>query len=103
MLSFAQHKGREGKGRGGSTWWVLVAGKETKECLSTWPRAAAAAAPSVVWERECSEREQEEEEEGRGMQRRRRVVWEREPVRFNYSIVLKIFGKNRRGSNFVCI
>jgi len=38
VLSFAQH---EGKKRGGSTWWVLVAGEETKESLSTWLRAAA--------------------------------------------------------------
>jgi hypothetical protein len=42
VLSFAQHKGREGKRRGGSTWWVLIAGEETKESLSTWPREAAA-------------------------------------------------------------
>jgi hypothetical protein len=39
VLSFAQH---EGKRRGGNTWWVLVAGEETKESLSTWLRAAAA-------------------------------------------------------------
>uniref|UniRef100_A0A804QTI5 Uncharacterized protein n=1 Tax=Zea mays TaxID=4577 RepID=A0A804QTI5_MAIZE len=36
---FAQH---EGKRRRGSTW-VLVAGEETNESLSTWLRAAAAA------------------------------------------------------------
>jgi hypothetical protein len=35
-------KGREGKRRGGSTWWVLVAGEETNESLRTWLRAAAA-------------------------------------------------------------
>jgi len=40
VLSFAQHKGREEKG-----WEYLVglvAGEETKESLSTWPRAEAA-------------------------------------------------------------
>jgi hypothetical protein len=45
VLSFAQ---LEGKRRGGSTWWVLVAGeetgKETGESLSTWLRAAATTA-----------------------------------------------------------
>jgi hypothetical protein len=28
-------KGREGKIRGGSTWWVLVVGEETNKSLST--------------------------------------------------------------------
>jgi hypothetical protein len=40
-------KGREGKIRVGSTWWVLVAGEETNESLSTWLRAAAAAQHST--------------------------------------------------------
>ena len=61
----ASHSIREGKRRGGSTWWVLVAGEETKESLSTWPRAAAAQQSS---ERVGRQRERENEE-GRGMQR----------------------------------
>jgi hypothetical protein len=37
VLNFAQHegKGREGKIRGGSTWWVLVADEETNKSLNT--------------------------------------------------------------------
>jgi hypothetical protein len=65
VLSFAQHKGREEKRRGGSTWWVLVDGEETRESLSTWPRAAAAQQSSESESRE-REREREEAEEGRG-------------------------------------
>jgi hypothetical protein len=39
---------------------VLVAGEETKESLRTWPRAAAAAGPTVVWRRERERRRREE-------------------------------------------
>jgi hypothetical protein len=49
VLSFAQH---EGKRRGGNTRWVLVAGEETKESLSTWLRAAVAANQSSESERQ---------------------------------------------------
>jgi hypothetical protein len=41
VLGFAQ---QEDKRRDGNTWWVLVAGEETDEGLSTWRRTAAAAA-----------------------------------------------------------
>jgi hypothetical protein len=40
VLGFVQ---REGKRRGGDTWWELVAGEEADEGLSTCRRAAAAA------------------------------------------------------------
>ena len=48
MLRFAQQvgKGREGKGRGGHTWWVLVTGEGPDEYLGSWCRAAAAVAQS---------------------------------------------------------
>ena len=36
---FAQ---REGRRRGGNTWWVLVTGEETDAGLGTWRRAVAA-------------------------------------------------------------
>jgi len=39
VLRFAQQKGKRGNG---NTWWVLLAGEETNESLSTWLRAAAA-------------------------------------------------------------
>jgi hypothetical protein len=45
-------KGREGRRRSGSNWWVLVAGEETNKNLSAWLRAAAVHGPPVVGERE---------------------------------------------------
>jgi hypothetical protein len=65
VLSFAQHKGRDG-----STWWVLIAGEESKESLSTWPRAAAAQQSSGR-ERVARERETEggRKEEGSGQRK----------------------------------
>jgi hypothetical protein len=57
VLSFAQ---LEGKRRGGSTWWVLVAGEETGEetgeSLSTWLRAAAAATTTAAHQSSESKR-----------------------------------------------
>jgi hypothetical protein len=41
VLSFAQHE-EKGRERGGSTWWVLVAGEETNVNLRNWLRVAAA-------------------------------------------------------------
>jgi hypothetical protein len=49
VLLFARH---EGKRRDGCTWWVIVAGEETGESLSTWLRAAAAAVTHQSSERE---------------------------------------------------
>jgi hypothetical protein len=54
VLTFAQH---EGKRRGGSTWWVLVAGEETNKSLRTWLRAAAAVHQSSESERGARERQ----------------------------------------------
>lgn len=54
MLGFAQH---EGKGRGESTWWVLVDGEETNESLNTWVKAAAPAAAHQSSESERGPRE----------------------------------------------
>jgi len=67
VLRFAKQKGREGKRRGGHTWWMLVAGKEPGEDVTN----GAAACPVVAARKGRPREERQRGPEGKGGKKQR--------------------------------
>jgi hypothetical protein len=58
------HSIREGKRRGGSTWWCSWPAKRPRKASAPGLGGGGGGGPTVVWEREGSERERDRRREG---------------------------------------